>query len=82
MKYYWLTLFLIQFYLSPSGKVFAQNEDTLSSNSGAPVKKVKNPGPRNATIRSAIIPGWGQIYNGKKSYWKVPIIYAAGATIT
>lgn len=33
--------------------------------------------PRVAAIRSAILPGWGQIYNKKLWYIKVPVIYAA-----
>ena len=31
--------------------------------------------PRIATFRSAIFPGWGQIYN--KKYWKLGLIYPA-----
>lgn len=29
--------------------------------------------PRIATLRSALIPGWGQAYNHE--YWKIPLVY-------
>jgi hypothetical protein len=39
-----------------------------------PYKIPKKKNPKTATILSAIVPGAGQVYNGKA--WKVPLIYA------
>jgi hypothetical protein len=36
--------------------------------------------PRGATLRSAVLPGWGQAYN--KDYWKIPVVYAVLAIPT
>ncbi|MBX9852619.1 MAG: hypothetical protein K2X86_12805 [Cytophagaceae bacterium] len=55
----------------PLHQLRAQDNDSIKNE--APVKK-KDRSPRKAAMRSAIIPGWGQLYN--KKYWKLSVLYA------
>ena len=56
--------------------ILVSNAQSLSAQQ--PTEPVKAHSPKRATIYSAILPGMGQVYN--KQAWKIPIIYAIGAT--
>ena len=46
---------------------------------GDTIKTVSAHDPQKATLRSLILPGWGQAYN--REYWKIPIVYGALGTV-
>ncbi len=60
---------------------YAGSLDSLNLVKNDSVKAMKVPYkiiPRQATLKSLMIPGWGQLYN--RQYWKLPFV--AGAFIT
>ncbi len=64
--------------------LFAQNDTAVIKGDDIIIKgrgsiKIKDTvspyNPNKAIVRSAILPGWGQITN--KKYWKLPLVYGA-----
>ncbi|GAA4448359.1 DUF5683 domain-containing protein [Rurimicrobium arvi] len=80
-----ILLFLLCIGLSPA---FAQDTDTMTippkmetaavKDTLVPVKKKFQPDAKRAGLYSALIPGFGQLYN--RQYWKMPIVYAVMGT--
>lgn len=55
--------------------LLAQKDSTVTRSTAGPADSVSvmSKSPLGAVLRSAVLPGWGQVYN--KSYWKVPVIW-------
>ena len=67
MRAFFSILLLFTIQVSGLGQTTINTTDTTIAVS------LKHHIPKIATQRSAIIPGWGQIYN--RQYWKVPLVY-------
>lgn len=68
---------LLIIFLLPLNTAAQKDSSKIKYNTGifSKADPAKPFAPKVATIRSAILPGWGQITN--KKYWKLPLVYAA-----
>lgn len=56
-----------------SSTIIAQSDSVKASPDTSQYKFVMQKSPIGAVLRSAVFPGWGQIYN--QAYWKAPVIW-------
>lgn len=63
-----------------SNELYAQSDSVYTPSLQIVKDSTQKYNPKKAIIRSAIIPGWGQITNRK--IWKVPLVYGALGTTT
>ncbi len=84
------TLYNISFAQDDKSKLIKTNVFATDSNQlvSTPARTQKNDSlvlkkhdPRKATLRSAILPGWGQFYN-KEPLWRIALVYGALGTAT
>lgn len=59
--------------ISSASNAQETNDSTQETNKVSDQKFIMQKSPWGAVLRSALIPGWGQIYN--ESYWKAPIVW-------